>query len=140
MQFMFQMFGSEGDWEASPEEMEGIMEEMSRYNRQMVEAGVLVDGAGLEPPDTAKTVQFDENNDAEVSDGPLGNQHLAGYWVVQTDSIEDAVEWMRKAPLRGTEVEVRPVMGFGEPITVEEFEATEEAGKEALRKAVEERS
>lgn len=141
MQFMLAMVGEESGWEGSPEQVEEIVAEMEKFNRSMVEAGVLVDGAGLQPPSTASTVSFSADG-ATVSDGPFAEtkEHLAGYWIIQVDDEDAALEWTRKVPIREGKIEVREVLGYGEPIDLETFERTQAVAKRDLIEQVEQRS
>lgn len=133
MQFMLAMIGEESGWDASPEQMEEIVAEMERFNRSMVQAGVMVDGAGLLPPSTASTVSFSADG-ATVSDGPFAEtkEHVAGYWIIQVESEDEALEWTKKVPIQEGKIEVRGVMGYGEPIDLETFERTQQIAKQDL--------
>lgn len=141
MQFMLAMIGEESGWDASPEQMEEIVAEMERFNRSMVQAGVMVDGAGLLPPSTASTVSFSSDG-ATVSDGPFAEtkEHVAGYWIIQVESEAEALEWTKKVPIQEGKIEVRGVMGYGEPIDLETFERTQEVAKRELMEQLEQRS
>ncbi|WP_444964070.1 YciI family protein [Nocardiopsis sp. M1B1] len=83
------------DYEPSPE----VFEEMAAYNEQMVKAGVLLAGDGLAPASEATRVTF-SNGAATVTDGPFAEakEFVAGYWVIQVSSHEEAVEWAKRCP------------------------------------------
>ncbi|MDP9187825.1 MAG: YciI family protein [Actinomycetota bacterium] len=136
MQFMLAMVGEESGWESSPEEMEEIVEAMGRYNRSLVEAGALVDGAGLQPPSTAKTVSFSADADPVTTDGPFAEtkEHLAGYWIIEVGSEDEALDWVRKVPVKDGKIEVREVMGYGKPMDLETFERLQAVATEELLK------
>jgi len=101
-----------------------LLTEMGAFNEALSKAGVLLAADGLRPSSHGKRVKF---NGAErvVIDGPFAEtkELIAGYWIWQVKSIEDAVEWLKKAPFGGgVEVEIRPVHeadDFGEAFTPE---------------------
>ncbi len=141
MQFMLAMVGEESGWDSSPEEMEKVVEDMENFNRELARAGALVDGAGLMPPSTASTVSFSEDG-ATVTDGPFAEtkEHLAGYWVIEVASKDEALEWVRKVPVREGKIEVREMMGYGKPVDLETFERLQAEAKNDLLEAVEKRA
>jgi hypothetical protein len=101
-----------------------MLEAMGAYNEELVKAGVLLDGDGLRPSSSGARVQFDADGNPTVIDGPFTEtkELVAGYWVLEVSSREEAVEWIKKAPFRGGEVEVRPFStaeDFGEAFTPE---------------------
>ena len=100
------------------------LEEMGAYNEELVRAGVLLDGDGLRPSSYGARVRFDADGNPTEIDGPFTEtkELVSGYWVLEVSSREEAIEWIRKAPLRGGEVEVRPFStaeDFGEAFTPE---------------------
>ena len=88
--------------------------EMGKYNQQLVDAGVLLAGEGLHPSSQGFRVNFSENGKS-ITDGPFAevNELIAGFWLIQVASREEAVEWARRCPNpsrgRETYVEVRRV-------------------------------
>ena len=92
-------------------DMDAIITAMGRFNEQMIEAGVLLGGDGL--TDAAKGAVVEFTADAPiVSDGPYGEvtELFNGFWIVQTATQEEAVEWARRAPLgEGNKIEVRRI-------------------------------
>ena len=101
-----------------------MLEAMGAYNEELVKAGVMLDGDGLRPSKHGARVRFDENGDATVIDGPFTEtkELVSGYWVFEVSSREEAIEWARKAPFRGGELEIRPFSvpeDFGEAFTPE---------------------
>jgi len=103
---------------------QAMLEAMGAYNEELVKAGVLLDGDGLRPSSHGARVQFDADGTPTVIDGPFTEtkELVSGYWVLEVSSREEAIEWIRKAPLRGGEVEVRPFAtaeDFGEAFTPE---------------------
>ena len=121
--------------------MEKIVDEMEAYNRSLVKAGALVDGAGLLPPAMASTLSFDADG-ATVTDGPFAEtkEHLAGYWVIEAGSKDEAIEWARRVPIKQGKIEVREMMGYGSPIDSETFERLSAQARQDLMAQVEERA
>jgi len=101
-----------------------ILTKMGKYNEQLVKAGIMLAGDGLQPTSKGKRVKF-TGETRTVIDGPFAEtkELIAGYWMWQVRSIEEAVEWLKRAPFDGgTEVEIRPVFeaaDFGENLTPE---------------------
>lgn len=97
---------------------------MGEFNQQLADAGVMISGEGLHPTSKAKRVRFTDG-DASVIDGPFSESKeiVAGFWIWECDSMEDAVEWLKKAPFdAGTQVDIRQVFtpeDFGEAYTPE---------------------
>jgi hypothetical protein len=123
MRFLISMIGDESFIEeASPELMEEVVAQMDDYNKQLSDAGVFVTADGLGPSSTAKTLRFDLEGGTAVTDGPFAEskEQVAGYWIFQCKDIDEAVEWARKAPIKGATVEVRPI-GEGPEENVEAY-------------------
>ena len=101
-----------------------ILEKMGKFNEELVKAGVMLAGEGLQPTSKGRRVRFD-GNQRTVIDGPFAEtkELIAGFWLWQTRSMEEAVEWLKRAPFGGgTEVEIRQVFeveDFGENATPE---------------------
>jgi hypothetical protein len=110
--------------EAGEMPSEQILAAMGTYNEQLVKAGVMLAGDGLHPTSKGKRVRF-SGSQRTVIDGPFAEtkELLAGYWLWQVKSIEEAVEWLKRAPFDGgTEIEIRPVFeaeDFGKEYTPE---------------------
>ncbi|MBJ7451001.1 MAG: YciI family protein [Blastococcus sp.] len=101
-----------------------MLEAMGAYNEELVKAGVMLDGDGLRPSSYGARVRFDDEGNASVIDGPFAEtkELVSGYWVFEVSSKEEAVEWARKAPFRGGELEIRPFSvaeDFGDAFTPE---------------------
>ncbi|GAA5122810.1 YciI family protein [Haloechinothrix salitolerans] len=97
--------------------------DMGAYNEKMVNAGVLVSGEGLHPSSSAARVTF-SGGTAAVTEGPFGDPRtlVAGFWVLEVASREEAVSWARGIPFVDGEVEVRKIFeadDFGEEFTPE---------------------
>jgi hypothetical protein len=98
--------------------------EMGAFNEQLVKAGVMLAGDGLAPSSQGARIRYDENGSTTVTDGPFAEtkELIAGYWILQVSSREEVVEWMRKAPFRDAEIEIRrfhEAEDFGEAFTPE---------------------
>src|SRR5205823_195749 len=87
-----------------------ILSEMGKFNEELVKAGVMLAGEGLQPTSKGKRVRF-AGNQKTVLDGPFAEtkELIAGFWLWQVRSMEEAVEWLKRAPFQETEVEIRPV-------------------------------
>jgi hypothetical protein len=115
------------------------LEEMGRYNEELVKAGVMLAGEGLHDSSKGARVRFD-GNQRTVIDGPFAEakELVAGFWLWQVRSREEALEWLKRAPFREGEVELRQVFETAE------FAASDPTGElrkkeEELRKQVEAR-
>jgi hypothetical protein len=90
-----------------------LLAEMGKFNEELVKAGVMLAGEGLRPTSKAKRVQF-AGRSRTVIDGPFAEtkELVAGFWIWQVRSIEEAVEWVKRCPnpMPGpSEIEIRPV-------------------------------
>jgi hypothetical protein len=98
--------------------------EMGAFNEELVKAGVMLAGEGLHPSSKGARVRFDANGGTSVIDGPFAEtkELVAGFWILEVSSREEVIEWIRKAPFRGTEIEIRQVFSdddFGDAMTPE---------------------
>ena len=115
-----------------------LLAEMGKYNEELVKAGVMLAGEGLAASSQGKRVRFDGKK-RTVIDGPFAEtkELIAGYWLWQVKSMDEAVEWLKRAPFDGgAQVEIRRVFeddDFGEAFTPElrEQEARQRAEAEA---------
>jgi hypothetical protein len=106
---------------------EKLLADMGKFNEELVKAGIMLAGDGLHPSSKGKRVRFAGGKRAVV-DGPFAEtkELIAGYWIWQVKSIEEAVEWVRRCPdpMPGeeAEIEIRPVFeaeDFGQEFTPE---------------------
>ncbi|HXL44833.1 MAG TPA: YciI family protein [Gaiellaceae bacterium] len=115
---------------ASPESEAGempsteVLAEMGKYNEELVKAGVMLAGEGIAPTARGKRVQFNGPTERRVIDGPFTEtkELIAGYWLWQVKSMDEAVEWLKRAPFQEGVIEIRPVLeeeDFGEEFTPE---------------------
>lgn len=103
-----------------------LLEAMGKYNEELVKAGIMLAGEGLKPSSKGKRVRF-SGTKRTVFDGPFAEtkELIAGYWIWQVRSMEEAVEWLKRCPnpMPGeSDVEIRPVYeaaDFGENFTPE---------------------
>jgi len=98
--------------------------EMGAFNEELVKAGVLLAGEGLTPSSQGARVRFGTDGRTTVLDGPFAEtkELVAGFWILQVSSREEVIEWVKKAPFRDGEVEIRKVAeaeDFGEAFTPE---------------------
>lgn len=93
---------------AMPSEQE--LMEMGKFNEELVKAGVLLAGEGLHPSSRGARVRFD-GGERTVVDGPFAETRelLAGFWLLQLKSRDEAIEWVKRIPFREGEVEIRQV-------------------------------
>ena len=110
--------------EAGAMPTEAELAEMGRYNEELVKAGVMLAGEGLHPSSRGARVRFDGGT-RTVIDGPFSEAKalVAGFWLLQAKSLEECVEWVKRAPFDGgAEIEIRQVAeaeDFGEAYTDE---------------------
>jgi hypothetical protein len=105
---------------------EQLLREMGAYNEELVKAGVMLDGDGLKPSSTGARVRF-SGSQRTVIDGPFveTKELIAGYWIWQVESLDEAIEWVKRCPnpMSGEpEIEIRPIFeaeDFGEEFTPE---------------------
>jgi len=99
-----------------------MLEAMGRFNEEMVKAGVMMSGEGLHPSSGGARIRFAEQGPS-VADGPFSGDLVAGFWLIETASREEAIGWMKRAPFApGDELEIRQVFeaeDFGEVMTPE---------------------
>jgi hypothetical protein len=125
MRFMVMVKATE-DSEAGQMPSQEMLAAMGRYNEELVKAGVMVAGEGLQPSAKGVRVRFD-GSDRRVIDGPFAEtkELVAGFWIFQVKSLEEAVEWVKRAPnpMPGpSEIEIRQIFeadDFGEELTPE---------------------
>jgi hypothetical protein len=110
-----------------------LLTDMGKFNEELVKAGVMLAGEGLAPSSQGKRVRFPgAGAPPTVIDGPFAEtkELIAGFWLWQVRSMEEAVEWLKRAPFRnGEEVEIRRIFeaaDFGEALTPELREQEEQ--------------
>jgi hypothetical protein len=127
------------DSEAGVLPTEKELAEMGKFNEELVKAGVMLAGEGLHPSKKGARVKF-EKGKKSVIDGPFAEtkELVAGFWLWQVKSREEAIEWLKRAPFEDTEVEIRQIFEAAD------FAPSDPTGKlmkkeEELRKTVESR-
>ena len=107
-----------------------LLIDMTKYNEELVKAGVMLAGEGLHPSSKGVRIRF-SGAERTVIDGPFAEtkELIAGFWLWQVKSLDEAVEWLKRAPFDGgTEIELRPVFeteDFAAEMTPELKEANE---------------
>ena len=109
--------------EAGQMPSEEILREMGNFNEELVKAGVMLAGEGLHPSHKGKRVRC-EGTRRTVIDGPFAEtkELIAGFWLWQVKSMDEALEWMHRSPFQDGEIELRPVFeaeDFGAEFTPE---------------------
>jgi len=121
------------DSEAGVMPSEQLLAEMGKFNEELVKAGVLLAAEGLQPTSKGKRVRF-SGGARTVIDGPFAEtkELIAGFWIWQVQSMEEALEWVRRCPNphnEGGEVEVRPLFA------AEDFAACDPTGERRAAEA-----
>jgi len=108
---------------------EKVLADMGKFNEELVNAGIMLEGEGLHPTSKAKRVKFSQGKRL-VTDGPFAETRelIAGYWIWKVKSIDEAVEWVKRipfdddAPMSDEEIDIRPIFeadDFGPELTPE---------------------
>jgi len=122
---------------------QALLEEMGKYNEELVKAGVMLAGEGLQPSSKGARVKL-SGDKRTVIDGPFAEtkELIAGYWLFQVKSLEECIEWVKRCPnpMPGmeSEIEIRQVFeaaDFGEAFTPELREAEQRLGAQMARNA-----
>lgn len=104
-----------------------MLEAMGAYNQQLVDAGVMIGGEGLHPSSSGARVIHTPGQGLSVVDGPFAESKelIAGFWIFQVDSLQEAIDWVKRVPLdpgEESQIEIRRVFemeDFGEQLTPE---------------------
>ena len=116
MQVMVMMKGTDAI-EAQVQPSQALMNDMLAFNEELMKAGIMVSGEGLQPSSKGKRVVFGGRGEPTVYDGPFAEtkELIAGFWIWNVKDMDEAVAWARRIPdtdkLHG-EVEIRPVVTF----------------------------
>jgi hypothetical protein len=128
MRYMLTLIGEEGAWrDASPEEMKAEMDTWRALGEEMVAKGAFIAGEALQESATATTLRL-EGDERVVTDGPFAEtkEQVGGFYLLECENLDEALEWAKKVPPSGGSVEVRPVMDYSE-YDSERPDAVEEA-------------
>jgi len=125
MRFML-MVKATNESEAGVMPSEELLTEMGKYNEELVKAGVMLAGEGLHPSSKGARIRF-SGKDRTVIDGPFAEtkELVAGFWLIQVKSMEEAIEWVKRCPNpmnEESEIEIRQVFeteDFGDELTPE---------------------
>jgi hypothetical protein len=90
---------------------ETMLNEMGKFNEELVKAGVMLAAEGLQASSKGARVRFAKGRKPAVIDGPFAEtkELVAGFWIWQVKSKEEAIEWLKRAPFDDAEVEIRPI-------------------------------
>lgn len=116
-----------------------LLAAMGKFNEEICKAGVMEAGEGLHPTAKGARIRYD-GAQSSVSRGPfaLSGDLVGGFWLINTKSLDEAIEWMSRAPFtRGEEIEIRQVLAaedFGEALTPELREKEERMRAQAAKK------
>ena len=111
------------DSEAGVMPSKEMLTEMGKYNEELVQAGVMLAGEGLQASSKGARVRF-SGDQRTVIDGPFteSKELVAGFWIWQVKSLQEAIDWLKRAPFKEGEVEIRHIFeaeDFGEDFTPE---------------------
>lgn len=128
MKYMLTLISEEGGWEdASPEDMKAEMDRWAAYGQELRDADAFLAGEGLQESATATTVRIGDADERVVTDGPFAEtkEQVGGFYLIECENLDEALDWAKKVPLRGGGIEVRPVMdytqyGYEEPAAAAE--------------------
>ena len=118
-----------------------VFEAMGKYNDELIKAGKMLAGEGLHPSSKGARIRFGEGGTSTVIDGPFAEakELIAGFWIIQVDSWEEALDWAKRVPFGpGEELEVRPVFeasDFADVMSPEDI-AKEQAWRDANQKPI----
>ena len=125
MKFVVQVRAT-ADTEAGVMPSTELLEAMTRFNEELARAGVMKAGEGLHPTShNAARISFERLGEPIVTDGPFAEtkELIAGFWIIETGSFQEAVDWMRRAPMeKGDVLEIRQIFeaeDFGAALTPE---------------------
>ena len=138
MRFMILVKASK-ESEAGTMPNEQLLTDMGKFNEELAKAGVMLAGEGLHPSSKGARMRF-SGDKRVVTDGPFAEtkELIAGFWIWQVNSKDEAIEWLKRAPFDNTEVEIRQVFeaeDFGAALTPELREQEERLRKHVANKA-----
>ena len=121
-----------------------LLSDMGKFNEEMARAGVMLAGEGLQPSSKGARIQF-KGNQRTVTDGPFSEtkELIAGFWIIQVKSKEEAIEWIKRSPNpfpnQESEIEIRQVFEASD-FPAEVFPPEEAAREQALRDELQRRA
>jgi hypothetical protein len=111
MKYALLIYSDETRWDSiSTEDKQKMYEQHSAFGQEMAKAGVIRGGAELKPVTTATTLRFVDGKSATTLDGPFAEtkEQLGGFYMIDVENLEQALEWAAKMPMATGSVEVRP--------------------------------
>lgn len=142
MRFMI-LLKADKDTEAGVMPSEALLTAMGNFNDELVKAGVMLAGEGLQPSSQGARVTFGKDGSVRVVDGPFAETRelLAGFWIWRVNSLQEAIDWVKRVPMPmasgEAEIEIRQIFemeDFGDTMTPE-LRAQEERQRAALEEA-----
>jgi hypothetical protein len=115
MKYMLTLIGEEGGWEdATPEQMKAEMDRWEEFGKALEQAGAFLAGEGLQESGTATTVRIGDDGERVVTDGPFAEtkEQVGGFYLLECENLDEAIEWANKVPLSAGAIEIRPVMDY----------------------------
>ena len=130
MRFMMIVKASK-ESEAGEMPSEKVLADMAKYNEELVKAGVMLDGTGLKPSSQGARIKY-SGSTRTVVDGPFAEtkELVAGYWIIQVKSKEEAIEWAKRVPFEDGEVELRPFFELEDFAPSDAIEHHREVGRQ----------
>ena len=132
MKFVLALYADESGWDnATPEDMQEGMEPWNRFERELYDSGAHVAGEGFRPSSEAQTVRLVEGGEPTVTAGSFLDvrEQFGGVYLIDVASMDEALEWAKKVPLRpGSVVEVRPVMDYEQYGFIDPAKQAQETG------------
>jgi hypothetical protein len=124
------------DTEAGRPPDEELFHDMAAYHEELAKAGLLLEGSGLQPSAKGWRIKYDGSKRTLV-DGPFAEtkELIAGYWILQVKSRDEAIEWAKRIPVQDVQIEIRPIFeaeDFGDEFTPE-LRAREDRLREQLQ-------
>jgi hypothetical protein len=135
MKFMMIVKASK-ESEAGAMPSEALLNAMAKYNEELLKAGVLLDLSGLQPSCKGARIQYSNGKRVSVIDGPFAESKelIAGYWIIQVKSREEALEWAKRAPAphenQNCEIELRQFFEMEDFTPSEAIDRHKEVGKQ----------
>ena len=140
MRFMVLVYpGNKKGYEAGQMPDQQLLENMGKFNEELVEAGVMLSGEGLHPSSKGARVHFSGKGKKSVTSGPFAEARelIGGFWIWQVKSKEEAVEWAKRAPMEdGATLELRQVFepsDFGPEVEKRETKLLKKLEKQRRR-------
>ena len=126
------------DSEAGVMPSEKDLMEMGKFNEEMVQAGMMLDGTGLEASSKGARVHF-SGGTPRVEKGPFVDPEslIAGYWVLKADSLDEVISWGKRVPFKDGQIEIRRLFEMEDFAPGEAIEHAKELGKEIERQKAE---